>query len=159
MMVKFPHVQRESNLMKRLICILSLLIVSALGAQEAVPSGQRSALLIGNADYDGAKLQGVGKSLDEVERALIAQGFSISRHENLKSKDDQKDLVESFAQSVPTHGVALIYYIGLGANIERLGKRHNLLRPTGDKINNEGEYRSVGLNVNEDCGIFEFGTT
>jgi formylglycine-generating enzyme required for sulfatase activity len=48
---------------------------------------------------------------------------------------------------VPTGGVALVYYVGLGAHVERLGKVYNLLRPVGTSIGNDGDYRSRGLNV------------
>lgn len=70
------------------------------------------------------------------------------RRENLGDKD-QKSAVDDFAVSVPTNGVALVYYIGLGAHLERQGKLYNLLRPVDTSIENENDYRSLGLSVTD----------
>ena len=90
---------------------LSLIVVALASASAAEPavvsSGQRAALLIGNAKYDGFTLPGVSESLDHVEKALAAQKFQIVRHENL-NKDGQRSAVEAFVRSVPTNGVAFV---------------------------------------------------
>ena len=134
--------------MNRLLLFLLALIAHSLEASAQPPSGYRSALLIGNADYDGFTLTGVRTSLDAVEKALTARGFTVTRHENLAKKDDQKLAVDEFVRSVPTNGVALFYYAGLGAHLERNGWQ-NLLRPTGEKIANDNDYRNVALNVED----------
>lgn len=133
------------------ICIFIWLCIAALGsakAAEDVPSGYRMALLLGNSKYDGFTLDGVDKSLDKLQQTLTAQGFQIDRREDL-GEQDLKGAAEQFAKSVPTNGVALVYFIGLGANVERLGKDYNLLRPVGEKIESDNDYRSVGLDVAE----------
>lgn len=133
---------------------LAILIGMQAVATAAVPSGQRVALLIGNAKYDGFTLAPVKASLDRVEGALKTAGFAVTRAENLKG-EEQKKTAEAFARGVPTNGIALIYYIGLGANVERLGKHYNLLRPVGEKIGNDGDYRKWGLNVGELFEVFQ----
>jgi formylglycine-generating enzyme required for sulfatase activity len=133
------------------ISVFFCLGVLALGSAQAatdVPSAQRAALLLGNSKYDGFTLGGVGKSLDSLEKALTARGFRVMRRENLREKD-LKAVVAEFAQSVPTGGVALVYYAGLGAHVERQGKWYNLLRPVGEKIESDNDYRSRGLNVSD----------
>ena len=57
-----------------------MLVASAFAGP---PSGPRAALLIGNAKYDGFNLNGVGKSLDLVEKTLRDQGYRVTRLENL----------------------------------------------------------------------------
>ncbi len=126
---------------------LALLGTGAIAkAAEDVPLGGRMALLVGNSDYPDFQLPGVGKSLDEVERGLKPVGFRIVRKENLGEKE-LKAAAEEFARSVPTNGVAVVYFAGLGAHIERLGKQYNLLRPVGEKIESDNDYRSRGLDV------------
>ena len=134
--------------MKRFLLFLLALTTHSMETSAQPPSGYRSGLLIGNADYDGFTLTGVGPSLDAVEKALTTRGFTVTRHENLKKKDEQRQVVDAFLRSVPTNGVALIYYAGLGAHLERNGWQ-NLLRPTGEKIANHNDYQNVGLNVEE----------
>ena len=112
------------------------------------PSGPRAALLIGNAKYEGFPLNGVGKSLDLVEKTLRGQGFRVTRLENLNEKDFE-EAAEAFGGAVPTNGVALFYYLGLGANLERGGKHYNVLRPIGATIASDNDYRSRGLNLTE----------
>lgn len=126
--------------------LLHFLMGSCLQAADLTLSGSRSALLLGNSTYDGFKLNGVDQSLDEVQTALKSHGFRVVRGENLTQRD-AKAAIEQFVQSVPTNGVALIYYIGLGAHVDRLGKSYNLLRPVGEKIQSDNDYRSRGLNV------------
>ena len=129
--------------MKQLVVLLATLqLVVAID----VPSGPRVALLIGNAKYDGLTLAPVKASLNRVEGALKAAGFVVTRAENLRG-EEQKKAAEGFARGVPTNGIALVYFIGLGANVERLGKHYNLLRPVGEKIGNDGDYRKWGLDV------------
>ena len=65
--------------------------------------------------------------------------------ENLKG-EVQKKTAEDFVRGVPTNGVALFYYIGLGAHVERLGKHYNLRDP-GETIANDGDYRKWGLDL------------
>lgn len=115
-------------------------------ATGQVSLGPRFALLIGNADYPEYRLPGVKESLDEVEQSLQPLGFHIVRKQNL-SGQELKTVVAEFARQVPTNGVALFYFAGLGSHLERLGRWHNLLRPVGESIENENDYRSRALDV------------
>lgn len=129
-----------------LLCFV-LLPATAILATDA-PSGQRVALLLGNADYGDFQLRAVTQSLDTVEQALKSHGFKVQRRENLTT-DDQKKLASEFARSVPTNGVAVIYYIGLAAHVQRFDKLYNVLRPVKTQIGSDNDYRSRGLNVAE----------
>jgi|GEM_PF-3409964 hypothetical protein len=135
----------------KLICLLAgLSLVAICGSLSAndTPSGHRVALLLGNSQYEGFTLPGVQGSLKQVEDSLTRHGFRVTRRENLAEKD-QEAAVEEFAKSVPTNGVALVYYIGLGAHVERFDKTYNLLRPVGEQIASDNDYRSRGLDVAE----------
>lgn len=127
-------------------CVAILWGFPALLPAGEIPLGGRAALLVGNSAYGDYKLPSVAKSLDEVERSLQSQGFLISRKENLNEKEFEA-AAEEFARSVPTNGVALVYYAGLGAHAERFGKWHNLLRPVEEKIESDNDYRSRGLDI------------
>ncbi|MCG8586830.1 MAG: SUMF1/EgtB/PvdO family nonheme iron enzyme [Pirellulales bacterium] len=133
--------------MTRLAIAISLLLATLTEslAADDVPSGHRVALLIGNSSYDGFELNGAKPSLDTVEKGLKARGFVIRREENLDEKR-LKDATEDFVAGVPTGGVALLYYIGVGAHLERNGWQ-NLLRPVGTTIASDGDYRSRAINV------------
>ena len=135
--------------MNRLSLILCFLLLSgSAGLAVDAPSGQRVALLIGNSDYGDFRLRGVAQSLDTVEQSLKSRGFEVQRQENLTT-DDQKKLTFEFARSVPTNGVAVIYYIGLAAHVQRFDKMYNVLRPVKAQIGSDNDYRSRGLNVAE----------
>ena len=69
----------------RILSPVIFVLVASVFAEP--PSGPRAALLIGNAKYDGFPLNGVGKSLDLVEKTLRDQGYRVTRHENLKEKE------------------------------------------------------------------------
>jgi len=127
--------------------LLSIAADAAYAASDG-PSGTREALLVGNSSYDGFKLNGVAKSLDVVEQALRTQGFRVVRRENVGEKDLRATAAE-FARTVPTNGVALVYYVGLGAHVERQRRWYNLLRPVGEKIESDNDYRSHGLSAND----------
>ena len=134
--------------MKTALFILLISLLPALAPLLAeVPSGYRRALIVGNSKYAGQALS-VGKSLDRVEKALRALGFEVTRRENLGDKA-QKAAVDEFALGVPTNGIAVFYFLGLGAHVERQGRLYNLLRPVGEKIGSDNDYRSRGLNVAE----------
>jgi len=139
---------RTLRVLTVVVALACLAPASTAVAADAAPSGHRYALLIGNAKYKGFTLAGVSKSLDVVEASLKASGYRIIRRENLGEKEFES-AAEEFAQSVPTGGVALVYYAGLGAHVERLGKTYNLLRPVDAEIRNENEYRDRGVNLNE----------
>ncbi|MEK6235495.1 MAG: SUMF1/EgtB/PvdO family nonheme iron enzyme, partial [Planctomycetales bacterium] len=126
--------------------MLGLVVLGSVSTADDAPSGYRTALLVGNSNYEGFTLQGVGKSLDQVEQALKSRGFRVTRQENLDEKQ-LKAAAEEFAKSIPTNGVALIYCAGLGAHVDRGGKWYNLLRPLKAKIESDNDYRSRGLNV------------
>jgi len=130
------------------IVFLALVLQNPASADREKPSGHRAALLLGNWEYDSFQLPGASESLDEVEKSLESSGYQVTRRENL-NEDDQKAAIEEFARSVPTGGVAVVYYCGLGAHAERFGKWYNLLRPVNEKIESDNDYRSRGFDVAE----------
>ncbi len=145
-----PELEYEMsrNIQMSVLWFVCFVSASFLSAADAVPSGSREAPLLGNSTYDGFMLRDVARNLDEVEKALREQGYRITRREDL-TQEEAKTVLDEFTLSVPTNGVALVYYAGLGALVERLGKWYNLLRPVGAKIESDNDYRSRGLNVSD----------
>jgi formylglycine-generating enzyme required for sulfatase activity len=138
------------NPTKLSICIFTLIALlqnSTLFAANKI-SDSRYALLIGNGDYSELNLKGAKGSLDKVEAALKSLGFQVSRHENLNEKE-LKTVCTEFADRVPTNGIAFVYYYGLAANVNRLGKFYNVLRPVNEKIESDNDYRSRGLSIQD----------
>ncbi len=136
-------------MLRRTCLTLGLLATTvAVATATDVPSGRRMALLIGNGSYDGVDLGFVGNSLDVVEKALESRGFEVTRLEDADEKA-QKTAAETFAASVPTNGLAVLYYVGLGAHVERQGRVYNLLRPVKAELRNESDYRDKGLRVED----------
>ena len=73
-----------------LVCCCVLLLASICAparSEDKVPSGPRVALLLGNYNYAGAKLESGPASLDVVESAAKEQGFEIQRHDNLNLEE------------------------------------------------------------------------
>ena len=131
--------------------ILSLLVCAttfSFASADHPPSGQRQALLVGNASYEGDDLQGITASLDTLEEVLAPRGYHVTRKENLAGEDFKKTF-DAFVQSVPTNGIALFYYAGRSGYLDRLGKPHVLLRPAKTKLGNDGDYRKFKLNLPE----------
>ncbi len=131
--------------------ILSLLVCAttfSFASADHPPSGQRQALLVGNASYEGDDLQGITASLDTLEKVLAPRGYHVTRKENLAGEDFKKTF-DAFVQSVPTNGIALFYYAGRSGYLDRLGKPYVLLRPAKTKLGNDGDYRKFGLNLPE----------
>lgn len=122
-----------------------LALVLGLSICSLASAGQRLALIVGNADYEGAKLD---LSLNDVEKALTNHGFQVIRRENLKA-EELKTVSAEFVSAIPTNGIGLFYFAGLGATIDRNGKPNPMLRPVDQVIKNEGEYRKFGLNLAE----------
>ena len=76
-----------------------------------IPSGHRMALLIGNSITRGLRWHHEA-SLDVLKLPSRRRAL-LKRVENLKG-EVQKKTAEDFVRGVPTNGVALFYYIGLG---------------------------------------------
>lgn len=130
------------------LALSGLSFLAFASVQAEVPSGYRVALLIGNSEYDDFTLPGSEKSLDTVEQALEQLDFQVVRHTNL-DQDKLTAAIDAFSKSVPTNAVVVVYYHGLGANVERLGTLYNVLRPLDAEIRNENDYRSRGVQVAE----------
>lgn len=111
------------------------------------------ALLIGNSTYQGCRLPQVPESLDAVEAGLKKAGFRVVRFENA-GQQQTAEAIDQFARSVPTNGAVVFYYIGFAAHIERGGKWHNVLRPVGEQIGNDNDYRSRGIILEDMLGTF-----
>ncbi|MEM7235524.1 MAG: SUMF1/EgtB/PvdO family nonheme iron enzyme [Planctomycetota bacterium] len=146
--------------MKRhlLLYACTLAVLAGLNAAGSdVPqrqSGSRHALLIGVDDYGEFQLPGMSASLDRLQPALESAGFSVVSLRNADRKATI-DALETFGTELPTNSVALLYFYGVSASLERQGKMYNLLRPARAEIPRENEYRSRALRLEDLVGDLE----
>ena len=81
------------SLFKLTFGLVPLLLATNLVAET--PSGPRTALVVGNHQYEGFSLKGASQSLNLVEKTLRGQGFQVTRLENLDEKRF-KEAAEAF---------------------------------------------------------------
>jgi len=143
-----------------LLSVLSLvagfaLILSFAGAQprdEALRSGPRPALLIGNANYSSASLpltlpiKNARSLADELRR----DGFAVDLRENL-GKTDMRRAIETFSAHIQPGAPALFFFSGYGIQ----AKGRSYLIPIDADIWTEADVRAQGIAVDEVLAAME----
>lgn len=105
---------------------------------NAAQGDHRVALLIGNSEYDGAKLTTPGKDVRAVAAALTMRGFRTTIVENLDSLTLRKT-IDQFATTAPTRSTALIYFSGYALPGRNSNANDFVLTPTGVAAQNVNE--------------------
>jgi formylglycine-generating enzyme required for sulfatase activity len=113
---------------------LPLLFVLLSTLPATAIAGARKALVIGNAAYSGAPLKNPVNDARSLEKALVAIGFAVSRHEDLKKKDLRK-AVNAFVDGLGADDTALVFYAGHGIEM----KGENYLLPVDFAADNEDD--------------------
>lgn len=72
----------------------------------------RHALVIGQSKYKLTPIAAPGRDVTAVADALVRQGFTVTRAENVATIKEFEETIKKFARSVPTSGTALVYYSG-----------------------------------------------
>ena len=78
---------------------------------SATASGPRSALVIGNADYDTAPLRNPVNDARSMSSTLRELGFSVELLEDASQKE-MKRAIDRFGEKLKDGGIGLFYYSG-----------------------------------------------
>jgi len=107
---------------------------------SATASGPRSALVIGNADYDTAPLRNPVNDARSMSSTLRELGFSVELLEDASQKE-MKRAIDRFGEKLRDGGIGLFYYSGHGIQVSG----RNYLVPVNAEITSEPdvEYESV----------------
>ena len=109
-------------------------------------SGQRVALVIGNAAYD-SRLKNPVNDADSMAAALKACGFTVLKHTDLNRSEMLRAML-AFSDSIKRGGVGLFYYSGSSWVVDS----ENYLIPVGIKVNEgistENLVKLHGLSMN-----------
>lgn len=112
-----------------------------LRADGAKASDNRTALVIGNADYATAPLRNPVNDATDMAATLESLGFDVKAHTNL-DQNAMKRAIRDFGASLRARGgVGLFYFAGHGVQVKGV----NYLIPIGAKVDTEEEveYESV----------------
>jgi hypothetical protein len=107
------------------------------------PAQQRTALIIGNADYLSGPLKNTVNDARSMARALRKSGFDVILREDVSNKDEMKRVIRDFGTRLQQHGTGLFYYAGHGLQVDG----YNYIVPVNAVINNqeEVEYECVDV--------------
>ncbi len=112
------------------IFLSSVVLIATLTSAYANTS--RLALVIGNADYQGAPLRNPENDANDMAKTLKGLGFEVILAQNA----DQKTMINAvreFEQRLRNGGIGLFYYSGHGVQ----HANHNYLVPVGADIESE----------------------
>ncbi|CAN5560183.1 hypothetical protein BH09VER1_BH09VER1_38700 [soil metagenome] len=133
---------------RALCCLLALVLGSGMaGAAEAK---RRTALVVGNAKYEGAvgTLRNTANDAKAVAQALRGLGFSvIERHD--VTREQLLRAVDEFRKALPGSEVAVFYYAGHGISVDGA----NYLIPVKSGFDPEGA-DNVTLRMRAETRLF-----
>jgi len=108
----------------------------------AINAEQRTALVIGNSNYESSRLKNPVNDATDIASTLKNLGFSVTLKTNV-GKRSMEDSIKEFGRKLKGSEVGLFYYAGHGVQV----KGNNYLIPIGAKIDEENDvqYEAVDL--------------
>jgi len=139
---------RKTNLAAVLLlagCLLEPLISAAQQqrGQTVQPKAiQRTALVIGNSNYEQGPLRNPANDARAIGNTLKGLGFDVTLHldMNLRQMDEA---VRGFGQKIKDGGIGLFYFAGHGVQVEGV----NYLAPVGARVEKEQDVKFEMLDV------------
>ncbi len=120
--------------------LLPWLLLAVLGAAQA--TGQRVALVIGNAAYHEQSLRNPVNDARAMARTLRGLGFDVSEVLDADKRRMETAILE-FGKKLSPQGVGLFFYAGHGLQV----KGRNFLVPVDARIDSESATRVVSVDV------------
>lgn len=115
--------------------------------KRTISDDTRSALIIGNSNYEIGSLKNPQHDAQDIADALKQQGFAVSLH--LDSTQEQMEAaISDFGRKLYQGGVGLFYYAGHGVQVDG----ENYLIPVGARIESESDVRYKAVNVGQILG-------
>jgi len=115
--------------------LLAFLLAFFETPAQQQPSQQRTALIIGNADYLSGPLKNTVNDARSMARALRKSGFDVILREDVSNKDELKRVIRDFGTRLQQHGTGLFYYAGHGLQVDGF----NYIVPVNAVINSQEE--------------------
>jgi formylglycine-generating enzyme required for sulfatase activity len=128
--------------MKRItgtLIVIFLIVPFLLSAQE---TERRTALLIGNADYENAPLQNPANDALDMAEALRELGFMVTVKLNCSARE-MTEAIREFGNKLVSGGVGLFYYAGHGIQVDG----RNYLIPVDADIRAEDEIKYFAVDA------------
>ena len=111
---------------------------------QTVPgTGQRLALVIGNADYTKAPLRNPVNDATDMARVLKTLGFDVTLATDAR-QSEMKRLIRDFGARLRAGGVGLFFFAGHGMQVSG----RNYLIPVGADIQDEADVEDQAVDVN-----------
>jgi formylglycine-generating enzyme required for sulfatase activity len=121
----------------------SLLTAQQQRGQTVKPRAiKRSALVIGNSNYEQGPLRNPANDARAMGNALKDLGFDVTLHFNLSLRQ-MDEAVRGFGQKIKDGGVGLFFYAGHGVQVDGV----NYLAPVGARVEKEQDVKFEMLDV------------
>ena len=103
---------------------------------------QRTALVIGNSNYEQGPLRNPANDARAIGNTLKALGFDVTLHFDLNLRQ-MDDAVRAFGQKIKDGGIGLFYFGGHGVQVDGL----NYLAPVGARVEKEQDIKFEMLDI------------
>jgi len=127
-----------------IVATASSIVVAPAQQQNDPTSGQRFALLIGNANYPDAPapLAHPPKNVRALAEELRRSGFDVDVKENL-GKEEMQRAIDAFKQKIRPGSAALFFFSGYGLQVNR----QSFIVPLNAQVWAESDIRRDGISI------------
>lgn len=141
--MRFPAVTRRRPLASRARLALYGLLAGAHLAAWAGP-GERTALVIGNADYPRTPLRNPVNDATAMRASLDRLGFAVDLRTDA-SRAEMIEALRTFFRAAARSEVRLVYFAGHGVQWHG----HNYLVPADADVRSTADFASAAIDLNE----------
>lgn len=127
------------NILMRIFPVLMILTLINPSLSPAAPE-QRTALVIGNSQYDVGRLKNPVNDAADIASSLQHHGFTVILKKNARQQE-MEEAIRNFGRQLKLGGVGLFFYAGHGIQING----RNYLIPIGARIEKEtdAKYQAI----------------
>ncbi len=122
-------------------------IEQTLGQSIPASMGKRTALVIGNSEYEGGSLRNPANDAQDMASALGKLGFDVTLKINA-GQEQMEEAISEFGRKLYLGGVGLFYYAGHGVQVAG----ENYLIPVNATIESESDVRYKAVNIGQVLG-------
>jgi hypothetical protein len=134
----FMKITKKIKIALTCVFILTFLPCLSIAAPE-----KRTALVIGNSDYEIGSLTNPVNDAVDMASTLKRLGFEVILKKNIRHRD-MEEAIEDFGNRLKRGGVGLFYYAGHGIQINGV----NYIIPIGAKIKKESDVKFEAVDAN-----------
>lgn len=122
--------------------LFGMSVATSVQASTVDPQEQRTALIIGNADYKEAPLRNPVNDANAMAGVLTDLGFKVIKLTNAKQREMSRAIVQ-FGEALTGGGVGLFYYSGHAIQV----RGRNFMMPVDAVISAEGSVAAETVNM------------